>query len=499
VSKYFKFKTIEALLEAAEALGVALEATENWSSLASGLSVGGRRVGNRLAIQPMEGCDGTNDGHPGELTLRRYERFGAGGAKLIWGEAAAVAPEGRANPRQLIATDAHADSLARIVTTVRSTHRAAWGDDSDLLVGLQLTHSGRYSFERPILAQHDSSLDPRTFVDRRAGIRVAPEYPLVTDDELLRLQDRYVAAAHVADRAGFDFIDLKQCHRYLLNELLAAKTRPGRYGGSFENRTRFVRELVERLRADVPGMLIATRLNVFDGVPYDRGPSGVGEPWRGGENQYCAWGTSESPPFEPDTSEPIRLLQTLESLGVGLVNVTLGNPYASPHLLRPFEYAPVDGYEPPEHPLLGVGRHLRLAAEIQRALPRITVVGSGYSWLQEFLPHVAAAQVAAGRVSVIGVGRGSLSQPDFARNVLNGKGLDRKRTCRTFSYCTALMRSKKHPLGQFETGCPPFDREGYGEIWLSAQRSGTAPVPGADVISAEEGGTVSPDKPGRAR
>ena len=262
--------------------------------LAQPIEVRGRSVGNRLALQPMEGCDGTPDGAPGELTYRRYRRFGAGGAKLIWGEAAAVVRKARANPRQLVVDDATAPGLAQIVTTCRAAHRAEWGlnADSDLLIGLQLTHSGRYSHPSPIRAQHDPLLDPRTVVDKTTGAIAGADTPLISDDELDRLQDHYAAAARVAFQVGFDFVDVKQCHRYLLNELLAAKSRPGKYGGAFENRTRFIRELVGRLRDENPGGIVATRLNVFDGLPFHA----VGENLPGVPDAFetpveSAWGT----------------------------------------------------------------------------------------------------------------------------------------------------------------------------------------------------------------
>ncbi len=242
-----------ALLADALGLGLDLRLSDDPSSLFQTVTVGGRTVGNRLAIQPMEGCDAGLDGSPGELTFRRYHRFGAGGAKLIWGEACAIVPEGRANARQLVINPANASALARLVRETRAAHIGANGRDDDLLIGLQLTHSGRYSFQRPILAQHDPLLDPRTVLYKATGTTAGPDSPLITDDELDHLQDRYVEAAKLAHAAGFDFIDIKQCHRYLLNELLAARTRPGKYGGPLENRTRFIRELVGRVRAVCPG------------------------------------------------------------------------------------------------------------------------------------------------------------------------------------------------------------------------------------------------------
>ncbi len=470
MSRYFKYKTGPALVQAAREMGLEIRLDEDLSVLRAPLQVGARTVGNRLAIQPMEGCDANLDGTPGELTIRRYRRFGAGGAKLIWGEACAVVPEGRANPRQLVIDESAASSLEDLLTVCRQSHRAACGPDDDLLVGLQLTHSGRYSCARPILAQHDPLLDCRTIVDKASGTAVTRDFPLISDAELDRLGDRYVAAAAIAYRVGFDFVDLKQCHRYLLNELLAARTRPGKYGGSFDNRTRFIRDVVGRIRDAHPVSLIATRLNVFDGVPYLKGTDGVGVPVAFDMPVASCWGTSQDDPFTPDLTEPIALIAMLEKAGVQLVNVSAGNPYASPHLLRPFEYPPPDGYETPEHPLIGVDRHFRLTEAVQRAFPGLAVVGSGYSWLQAFALEAGAANVREGRASFVGIGRGALAQPDFGLRMARGEALDPKRLCRTFSYCTALMRSKHNELGQFATGCPPFDKEVYGPIWDEARR-----------------------------
>jgi 2,4-dienoyl-CoA reductase-like NADH-dependent reductase (Old Yellow Enzyme family) len=473
VARFFHYKTRQALLDDAARLGLGVRLDDNLDVLRSAHSIAGRRVGNRLAIQPMEGCDANPDGTPGELTLRRYARFGAGGAKLIWGEACAVVPEGRANPRQLLISEQTAGALAELLKLCRQAHRDAIGGEDDLLVGLQLTHSGRYSSARPILAQHDPLLDPRTVMDKNTRRTAGPDEPLISDDELDRLQDRYVEAASLAFQIGFDFIDLKQCHRYLLNELLAARTRPGKYGGSLENRTRFIREVVGRIRHAYPGRLIATRLNVFDGIPFHNGPDGTGVAVPHRTPVRSCWGTDESDPFAPDLTEPIALVRMLRDVGVELVNVSMGNPYASPHLIRPFEFPPPDGYETPEHPLIGVDRHFRLTREIQQTFPDLAIVGSGYSWLQQYAFEAGAANIRSQATTFVGIGRGALSQPDFGGRIVRGEPLDAKRLCRTFSYCTALMRSKHNALGQFPTGCPPFDKAVYGPIWDEARQSAT--------------------------
>lgn len=459
MAHYFKFKTLNDLQAEAHRLRVELPAQDDLSPLFRSLAVGSFILGNRLCIHPMEGCDGTTDGLPGELTERRYRRFGAGGAKLIWGEAAAIVPEARANPRQLVISAIHYPQLARLAEIARTAHQAIFHNTDDLLIGLQLTHSGRYSFQQPQIACHDDVLDNRLTAPAR----------YLTDDDLKRLEDQFVAAAHIAFQAGFQFIDIKQCHRYLLNELLSARTRPGPYGGSFENRTRFVRNIITRIRSEIPNLLVASRLNLFDGLPFHGSTGTVGKVDAANLPLKNYWGTNPQCPDEMDLSEPCRWVIELKQLGVALLNLTLGNPYASPHYLRPFEYPPPDGYLTPEHPLLGVARHLAAARTIQQLDTTLACVGSGYSWLQEFLFHVGAANIEQGYINIVGVGRGSLSQPDFAKQLMDHGKLDRKRVCRTFSYCTALMRSKHNAEGQFVTGCPPFDKEVYQPVWKAAQ------------------------------
>jgi NADPH2 dehydrogenase len=473
VARYFRFHSLADLDAAQRQLGLDLRLSEDLSPLFQSATIGPFRAGNRLCVQPMEGCDGTLDGRPDELTYRRYQRFGAGGAKLIWAEAAAVAEEGRANSRQLIIDDRTAADLAKMLHLCREAHRAACGRDDDLVVGLQLTHSGRYSHRRPLLAMHDPLLDPFTLADRSTGRMVDASYPLLSDDELRRLVDRYAAAARLVQRIGFQFVDVKQCHRYLLNELLAARQRPGPFGGSLENRTRLARDIIAAIRAAAPGLMIASRLNVYDGIPFQKRTGAAnGEPCAFQPPVDCVWGANANDPLKPDLSEPLAWIAEMARLGVAIVNVSMGNPYTSPHIIRPYETPPPDGYETPEPPLVGVDRHFRLTAAVQQAFPALPVVGSGYSYLQEFLPHAGVANVESGRCTFVGVGRATLSQPDFVRQLQEHGKLDRKRICRTFSYCTALMRSKHNELGQFATGCPPFDKEVYGPLWERAKPGG---------------------------
>lgn len=471
--KYFKYKTPDDVAQDAQSLGLSIGLTDDFSPLFRPIQIGRHAVGNRMAIQPMEGCDGTLDGLPDELTYRRYRRFGAGGAKIIWGEATAVLDEGRMNPRQLWLHAGSASAIEDMLRQGRFAHREACGDDTDLIIGLQLTHSGRYSFRKPLLATHDPILDART-IDKITGKTVDDSYPLLTDDDLKRLEDQYVNAARLAAQVGCDFIDIKQCHRYLLSELLSATNRHGLYGGSLENRTRFVRNIVTRIKAEVPTLTIASRMNAFDGIPYQAGPVNsdgerIGIPVEHQLPLVNAFGVDKADHLKMDLTEPLQVARWLVEWGIELLNISCGNPYACPHFVRPAEYPPIDGYHTPEHPLIGIDRHFTVAKEIQAAVGDVPVIGGAYSWFQEFAMHAAAHSVGAGDVAIMGLGRGTLSHPDFSKHLQEHGRLARKQVCRTFSYCTNLMRTKDHPLGQYATGCPPFDKEAYQDLWKEAE------------------------------
>jgi 2,4-dienoyl-CoA reductase-like NADH-dependent reductase (Old Yellow Enzyme family) len=429
------------------------------------IEVDGVRVGNRFCILPMEGWDGTTGGAPSELTRRRWRNFGASGAKLIWGgEAVAVRHDGRANPNQLVMTPANQGAIAAMREELVSEHRARFGAnaDRDLYVGLQLTHSGRYA--RPDVYNRPAPLAaaPHHVLDRRfpGGVRV------LADDELARLQDDFTAAALMARDAGFAFVDIKACHGYLGHELLGARGRSGPYGGSLENRTRFMREVIERIRAEAPKLGIVVRLSVFDMVPYRKRADGVGEPEPADSIDPSAapgFGVLTSDDRLDDALEDSRVvLRMLDGLGVRWICVTAGSPYYNPHIQRPAAFPPLDGYEPPEDPLRGVARQIRATAILKRDFPHLTFVGSAYSYLQEWLPHVGQHNLREGLCDLVGLGRIVLSYPDLPADLLAGVPLRRNGFCRTFSDCTTGPRmglvSGCFPLDPFYTARPEARR-----------------------------------------
>jgi len=446
---FFHYRHIDELQQDIEERGIGIALRNDLAPLAEPVRIGPFTAANRMAVHPMEGCDGNLDGTPGELTFRRWRRFAEGGAALLWGEATAVAPEARANPRQLLISRETAPALKRLLDETRAARRARFGNDEGFIVGLQLTHSGRWSHERPLPARRAPVID---------AVRGA-DAPLLADAELERLEDRFVGAALLARDTGFDFVDIKQCHTYLLNELLGGRWRAGAYGGGFENRTRFVRNVFAKIRARLgDSLMLATRLNVYDGVPYAKGDDGVGVPRDIRMPYEDGWGVDEDEPSRPALADPLRLIGELRPLGLWLLNVTMGSPYFNPHIGRPFERPPVDGYAPPEHPLASVERHFRVTAAVQRAFADLPVAGTGYSWLRHYALHAGAANVAAGGVTMVGLGRGALAYPDFAADALQRGEMVRDKSCIGVSYCTALMRAKHNDLGQYATGCVPRDR-----------------------------------------
>lgn len=452
IPKLQRLRSAQALRDHLRALAVELPfddalAPPGQSPLARNLSVYGRRVGNRLAILPMEGWDATREGCPSELVRRRWLRFASSGAKLLWGcEAVAVRRDGRANPHQLVSSEASTEPLARLRSELVERHERLHGRSDDLLVGLQLTHSGRWSRPEGEPAPRIAYRHP--ILDRRVG--VTSDTAVFSDDELAALVMDFAAAARRGQEAGFDFVDVKHCHGYLLHELLSAFERPGRYGGSFEGRTRFLREVVAAIRTAAPGLALGVRLSAFDLRAFRPGRGGRGEPEPWGAGRYAAFGSGEAG-LDVDLGEPSRLLDLLVELGIELVCTTAGSPYTNPHIQRPAFFPPSDGYGPPEDPLVGVARQIAATAELKRRHPELVIVGSGYSYLQEWLPHVAELVVREGGADLVGLGRVALSYPELPADVLAGRPLERTRICRTLSDCTTAPR---HGL---VSGCYPLD------------------------------------------
>ena len=453
------FGTAAALCERFAALGLDLpcdDAIETGAAapLAQPLALGAGPQGplvapNRFVVQPMEGWDAARDGLPTPLTERRWRRFGASGAGWIWGgEAVAVVPEGRANPQQLVLDERTAPALAGLRAALLDEARSA--GHAPPVVGLQLTHSGRWSVPEPG-RRRPRVAHRHPLLDRRVGI--VDDDAVLTDDEVDALIQAFARAAALAEATGFDFVDVKHCHGYLLHEFLGARQRRGRWGGpTLADRTRLARALITAVRTAAPRLRIGVRLSIFDALPHHPDPeTGGGRPEPCDLPYRYGFGVDPDEPARIDLAEPIAFVRLLRELGVSWINVTAASPYYAPHVQRPALFPPSDGYGPPEDPLCGVARLLVAARDLAWAVPEVRVVSSGWTYLQEWIPHVAQACVRDGWFDAVGLGRMALSYPELPADVLAGRPLRRKALCRTFSDCTTA------PRNGLVSGCYPLD------------------------------------------
>ena len=429
----FTYKTLDDVKADAAAQGVNLPFSDNLSVLAKPFDVKGDNLHfkNAVAIHPMEGFDSTPNGAPSELTRRRYLRFANSDAGLYWFEAVAISHESRSNARQLWINRENVGEYKKLVDEL---HEITGGAP----IICQLTHSGRFSrpenLPAPIIAYHNPILN-RPF-------NINADHLVVTDEYLDSLVPQYVEAAKLAAEAGFDGVDIKACHRYLMSELLSAYTREGKYGGSYENRTRLYKDVIAAVKAELGGKIaVATRLGVHDAIGYPYG--------------FCD-NKDDAQKFEPE--EAIRLIGEIHALGVNLINVTMGTPYFNPHVNRPYCKG---GYEPPEHPLVGVERMLSGAALLTKEFPDITFIGTGYTFLRQFAPYLAAGAVESGMISAAGFGRMAFAYDGFAKDLIAGE-MKVNKCCVTCGKCTELMRAYT------TTGCPVRDSEMYAPIYKDA-------------------------------
>ena len=447
MKKKFYYHNIEEIQKDCRANNIDLKFANNIDILNQSLKICNRKVPNRLAIQPMEGYDSDDKGAPGELTFRRYKRFAMGGAGLLWFEATAILQEARSNPHQLILNESTKLGFSELLKLTKEAAMGEYGSSHEPFCVLQLTHSGRFSKphgqRKPLIAVHDSVFDKVVNIDK--------DYPVLSDDELGYIQEHFIKVAKLAYEVGFDAVDIKSCHRYLISELLGARTRKGKYGGSYENRTKFLKETIEIIKKEIPNLIIAVRLNASDVVR--------------AENDWGIKKIDNESKIEIDLDESKKLVKELKKSGLSLLNITAGTPYLNPHVNRPYDQPVNGGYDEPEHPLKGVERLFKLSEEIQNEIPDLPIVGSGYSWLRQFGAAAAAANIENGQHVFAGFGRQAFAYPTFAKDILERGQLNPKKCCITCSKCSQLM------IYGVNTGCVVRDSEIYAPIFRKYQNN----------------------------
>ena len=412
----FTYTSLEDLQNELKGLGLSLPLSENISVLKEPLQIGKKVMANRLAIQPMEGCDGTADGSPGPLTIRRYDRFSQSGAGLIWVEAVSIVPEGRANAYQLMLTEKNIGAFQKLVEDTKEKTYKTFGFEPILV--MQATHSGRYSKPEgtaaPLIMDNNAHLE---------GDNKLPSSCIVSDEYLKKMEEKYAESAALAEKAGFDGVDVKACHRYLISESFSAYKREGAYGGSFENRIRFFKNALTAASGAVSSnVFITSRMNIYDGFPYPHG-----------------FGVSPDGGTEPELSEAIAIVKMLrDEFSVPVVDFTLGNPYFNPHVNRPFDQGP---YELRESPLSGVARASACIEQVKKEVPGIFVISSALSYLRQYSGNLAAGQIETGVADIAGFGRQAFAYPSFVADLLQKGAMDAKKCCLSCSKCSQLMRA----------------------------------------------------------
>ena len=418
----FHYKTLEEVKERAEELKVYLPFSSSTDILKTPLKVGNVTFHNRMGIAPMEGADSLEDGSPSDYTIRRYVNEAIGGSALIWFEAISIVPEGRSSKTQLLLTEENVESYKRMNEKIKEAGRKANGFEPYLI--MQANHSGRYSNPdnrpAPMIAYRHPQLEQ---------YRAADDSCIVTDDYLKSLEESFGKAALLAKKAGFDAVDIKSCHGYLLAELLSAYDRPGQYGGNYENRTRLLKNGIKAAKVwEDENFQVTCRLGIYDGYEY---------PW--------GFGVSEGSGLKPDLKEPIRLVKELYgNCGIQMMNLTMGNPYATTHVTRPFD---MGKYEPEEHPFTGIGRMIAGIGEVKKAVPEMVIFGSAPTYLRQFADLYTAGAVEEGFCDGMLFGRMAFADPDYANYIIKNGRIDPKRVCMTCGKCGDLIRAHK------PTGC----------------------------------------------
>ena len=436
----FHYKSLEEVKARAADLGVTLPFAAETHALTRPLTFGPVTVPNRMGIAPMEGADSLEDGSPSEMTLRRYVNEAAGGSAVIWFEAISIVPEGRSGHTQLLLSKENLDNYKRFTAAIKEAGLRANGFAPYLI--MQANHSGRYSNPdnrpAPMIAYRNPYYEQ---------FRPADDSCIVTDDYLKRLEEKFGEAARLAREAGFDAVDIKSCHGYLLAELTSAYHRPGPYGGSLENRTRLLRNAVAAAKVyEGETFQVTCRLGLYDGCEYPYG-----------------FGVKEGDGLTPHYEEAIEIVRTLhDTYGLAMLNLTMGNPYVTTHVTRPFD---AGKYPPDEHPLEGLARMIDGIGQVKKAVPDAVIYASAPTYLRSYADLYSAGAVEQGYCDGMLFGRMAFANPGFANQIVHNGRIDPHRVCMTCGMCGDLIRAHK------PTGCVVRDPEHFLGYYREFQAS----------------------------
>jgi 2,4-dienoyl-CoA reductase-like NADH-dependent reductase (Old Yellow Enzyme family) len=387
--------------------------------LSSAMKIGNRTASNRLVNQPMECNDADASGNPSDLTRNRYRHLAEGGAGMIMVESLSISPRSRARKNQLVIEKKNKAPLADMVREMKKIN-------PESLIIFQINHSGIVSGSFSDVVSYYPAYTPTT----DSTVRI------LTDDDIAEIQAQLVKAALITHEAGADGIDFKNCHGYLGGQLLRpANTKKGRFGGSFENRTRFFRETAGMMKSAIKdeNFIFGARISIYEGI-------------------LGGFGTAGPDEVAEDLSEPLALCRLIEDAGFDFINVSSGIPVMTGEITRPTQNYP-----------MGVYRQFGWAEAVRDAV-KMPLIGSAYSYLRngenklpgdvpekKSLLYWATKNIQDGHVDMVGVGRQSLADPLFAKKVMTGE-IDRIDFCKACNGCSVLLGS------QARVGCAFYDK-----------------------------------------
>lgn len=381
------------------------------------VKIGNRVAQNRFFMQAMECNDEDETGNPSASTTERYCRLAEGEAGLISLEAISVTRESRARDNQLMIMPQNEKPLTEFVKKVHAANPKC-------LFIFQLTHSGEISSPE---------------FSRRVTPNPLPGYggDLLMEDDVEKIMDKFVLAAKIAHAAGADGIDMKLCHGYFGSQMIRPhNNRKWKFGGSWENRSRFAFELIERIRKEVndPNFLVGSKVSAWEGFPGGFGTEGPGSPIMSLE-------------------EPIKLIQGLEERGANFIIQSAGSPSITVSLTQVDKHIPYYAY-----------LHQYWAKEFRKALkPETVVIGSNFSPFrngknglcavtqeESKLLNYGAWCVENSVADMIGLGRQSFADPYLPKKLREGREDEIK-------YCTLCDNCLELLIQQSKVGCCTYN------------------------------------------
>lgn len=393
------------------------------------IKIGKRTCKNRFFIQAMECNDEDKTGNPSLETTERYENLAKGEAGLISLEAISVTRESRARDNQLMIMELNRAPLTKFVKKVKDV-------SPDSLFIFQLTHSGELS--NPAFS-------------RRVCVKPLHGYggDMLTEDEVDKIMDQFVLSSRIAHDIGADGIDMKLCHGYLGSQILRPyNNRKWKYGGSWENRSRFAFELYERISRAVndDNFLIGSKISAWEGFPGGFGTDGPDSPIM-------------------DLEEPIKLIKGLEERGAQYFIQSAGSPSITISLTQVDRHVPYFGY-----------LHQYWTKEMKKALkPETVVIGSNYSIFRNGKNNLCAVApedsslfafgaqcIDRGVVDMIGLGRQSFADPMLPLKLKEGREQEIK-------YCTVCDNCLELLIRQTPVGCATFNKK-YTDILVNVRK-----------------------------